>query len=208
MPNTTISTSRADSSPGGARDRSRIGKANGEKGKRAERDLVTWLRRHGFPGAERTVRTGYHTPARQRVDTGDIDGTPGLVFQVKDVADRLLWKVDGWLRETEAQRLAAGADVGVLVVKRRGHADPGHWWAWMPLCGLMPALNTLGSRDTVAGLSDTLRAGNTTSAADAADGVAAGDGVGLRWLTQVPVRLEVEHAVTLLRVAGYGEPRA
>ncbi|HEX5119821.1 MAG TPA: hypothetical protein VFW65_31940 [Pseudonocardiaceae bacterium] len=62
-----------------------------------------------------------------------MDGTPGIVWQVKDVDDRSLWRVPTWLDDTERQRRAAGADLGVLVVKRHGQADPGGWWAYVRL---------------------------------------------------------------------------
>lgn len=113
------------------------GRANGERGKRAERDLVAWLRAHGWPGAERTVRTGHRVRGRVSADRGDIDGTPALVWQVKDILERDHCRIPQWLAETEAQRVAAGADYGLLVIKRRGHADPGDWWLWLPLGDLM-----------------------------------------------------------------------
>lgn len=116
------------------------GRANSAKGKRAERSLVTWLRTHGHPGAERTIRTGHRVPGRVSADRGDIDGTPGICWQVKDVDDRALWQVSEWLDATERQRQAAGADVGALVVKRRGQADPGAWWAYVPLGVLAPTV--------------------------------------------------------------------
>lgn len=112
---------------------SQRGKANTAKGKRTERDLVTWLRAHGWPGAERTIRTGHRVPGRVSADRGDVDGTPLLAWQVKDVAEREIWQIPNWLAATGCQRAAAGADLGILVVKRRGHADPGRWWAWLTL---------------------------------------------------------------------------
>jgi hypothetical protein len=41
------------------------------------------------------------------------------------------WRANGFLAETEAQRVAAGADVALLVVRRDGTADVGEWWAWL-----------------------------------------------------------------------------
>lgn len=116
----------------------RRGKANSDRGKRAERALVAWLREHGWPGAERTVRTGHRAHGRVSADRGDVDGTLGLAWQLKDVADAALHKIPTWLSDTDAQRVAAGADVGVLVIKRRGHADVGEWWAHVPLGALVP----------------------------------------------------------------------
>ncbi len=37
-----------------------------------------------------------------------------------------------WLAETERERVNAHADVGVLVLRRRGKASPGAWWAVVP----------------------------------------------------------------------------
>lgn len=114
------------------------GRANGERGKRAERALVTWLRAHGWPHAERTVRTGHRVPGRVSADRGDVDGTPGIVWQCKDVQETRWHLIPAWLDDTEDQRRAAGANVAVLVLKRRGYADPGSWWAWVMLDDLVP----------------------------------------------------------------------
>jgi hypothetical protein len=108
-------------------------------GKDTEQRLARWLREQGgFPHAERTVRTGYRNRGRSLADAGDIDGTPGLAWQAKSLrpggpAQRA---VDGWLAETEAQRQATGADIGVLVVRRWGTTDVGRWWAFLRVDGL------------------------------------------------------------------------
>lgn len=103
-------------------------------GKDTEQRVARWLRDNGFPHAERTVRTGYRTAAREVVDAGDIDGTPGIVWQVKSLrpATRAEVAVDGWMVETERQRATSGAAVGVLVVRRWGTTDVGRWWAFLP----------------------------------------------------------------------------
>jgi len=152
------------------------GKANSEKGKRAERDLVGYLRARGWPGAERTVRTGHRTPGRVSADRGDIDGTIGLAWQAKDVSDGALYQVPTWLDDVNAQRAAAGADIGVLVVKRRGHADPGDWWAWLTLDDVVHPLTT-----------NTLTGYRYPAA-----------------LFVVPVRLAVGDLVPILHYWGYG----
>lgn len=156
----------------------RRGKANGDRGKRAERALVAWLREHGWPGAERTVRTGHRSRTRTSADRGDVDGTPGLAWQLKDVADTTLHRVPVWLNETERQRVAASADLGVLVVKRRGHADPGDWWAHVPLVSLMHGVMT----------------------------PAASAGIGAARMFDVPVRLALADLAPILRHQGYGTP--
>lgn len=108
-----------------------MSRAEREKGLRAERDVVRYLRTW-WPHAERAVRTGYRTSTRDSADPGDISGTPGIAWQVTDRADLeqdavLTRRLD----ETEAQRVAAGADLGLLVQRRRGVSDPGRWWVWM-----------------------------------------------------------------------------
>lgn len=113
-------------------DASTRGRANRRRGATCERDLARWLRGNGFPHAERAVRTGYRTTDRVGADYGDIIGIVGVVIQVTDRADLDQDAVLARrLAETEAQRQAAGADLGLLVQKRRGCADPGRWWVWI-----------------------------------------------------------------------------
>lgn len=119
------------------RSRSEIGRSNLAKGKAQERKVVAYLRVSGWPGAERTVRTGYHVPGRISRDRGDIDGTPGLVWQIKDVAEREWWRIPKWLADTDEQRHAAAADIGILVIRRAGHAHPAEWWAHLYLHDMM-----------------------------------------------------------------------
>jgi hypothetical protein len=160
------------------RTRSEIARASLARSKDSERKVASYLRVVGFPGAERTVRTGYKNHARHLPDYGDIDGTPGVAWQIKDTTDREWWRVPNWLAETNAQRLAAQADVGVLVVRRPGHGHPGQWWAWM---WLGPFLNlTMGS--------------------DSHWEPEPGEGE----LWDAPIRMELRHVVPVLRVAGYG----
>jgi hypothetical protein len=111
------------------RTRSQIGRANAAKGKAQERKVVAYLRVSGWPGAERTVRTGYRVNGRTSRDRGDIDGTPGIVWQIKDTAEREWWRIPAWMNDTQEQKEAAKADIGILVVRRAGHAHPSEWWA-------------------------------------------------------------------------------
>ncbi|MCP3799761.1 hypothetical protein NLX83_10875 [Allokutzneria sp. A3M-2-11 16] len=137
-----VSAAYRGSETGGASpsavDRSRLGAANRRRGAEAERKVAGWLRDHGFPGAERAVRTGFTTGGRTVADPGDITGTPALVWQVKDQAREA---VEAWLDETEQQRLGGPgtvpADLGLLVVRRRGKADVGRWWVWLPAAQLV-----------------------------------------------------------------------
>lgn len=111
------------------RSRSQIAKANNSKGKERERRVVNYLRESGFPGAERTIRTGYRNSGREFCDRGDIDGTPGIGWQIKAVAEREWYRVPQFMADAEKQADAAGADLGILVIVRTGHASPGEWWA-------------------------------------------------------------------------------
>jgi hypothetical protein len=150
-------------------------KAQTDVGKDTEQRIARWLRDHGgYPHAERTVRTGYRTAHRQVVDAGDIDGTPGIVWQCKSLrpATRAEQAVPGWLAETETQRQAAGADVGLLAVRRWGTTDVGRWWCFMTAGALVDV--TEGRAELV-----------PTS------------GV-------MPVRMELRHALALLHAWGWG----
>lgn len=115
-------------------ERARRGRSNRNRGAAAERSVAKWLRANGFPGAERAVRAAYVGSDRVIPDPGDLTGTPGLVWQVKDCQ---IERIGLWLTETEQQRGAVDADYGVLVVRRRGYADPGQWWCWLPLDALL-----------------------------------------------------------------------
>jgi hypothetical protein len=108
------------------RTRSQLGAMSRNKGARAERDLVAYLRQVGFGGAERAVRTGYRTAGRVSADPGDITGTPGIVWSVKDAA---VERLEQWLDELDAMESAGG--IRLLVQKRRGQAIPDKWWCWM-----------------------------------------------------------------------------
>ena len=119
-------------------DRAKLGKANRRKGHDAERAVARWLRDNGWPGAERAVRTGYAGVTRSIADPGDITGTPGIVWQIKDCARE---QIAPWLTETEQQREDADAEHGVLVVRRRGAADVGRWWVWVSLGDLLTLAN-------------------------------------------------------------------
>lgn len=113
--------------------------ASRAKGTAAETGVVNYLRTHGFPHAERRALRGSK-------DCGDISGCVGVCVEVKSAT-----RVDlpGWLRETEAERVNANADVGVLVVKTRGYSADraGQWAAVMPLAQLVELLHLAGYGD-------------------------------------------------------------
>lgn len=102
------------------------------KGADAERDVVAWLRANGFRYAER--RAG-GTPGP------DITGCPGIAWEIK-AATRL--ELAAWVDQAEAQRAATGADVGPVVIKRRGTTNPGRFYAVLPLADLAHLLVEAG----------------------------------------------------------------
>jgi hypothetical protein len=112
-----------------AKTPSQRGRSNRNRGLNAERDLCKWLRVNGFPGAERAVRTGFRTLDRTSADPGDVMGSPGIVWSVKDCA---VEQRSVWMAELEAMG-DGDTEVYLLVHKRRGHADPGKWWCWLTL---------------------------------------------------------------------------
>lgn len=102
------------------------------KGKRAERALVLWLKEHGWPDARRFVQTGNGRDA----DQGDIrlEGARGagtVVVEVKHYAGGLTdGMVQQFLTKLAGTQLRRG-ELGLLVERRNGHADPGGWWCWL-----------------------------------------------------------------------------
>jgi Holliday junction resolvase len=98
------------------------------KGANAEREMVTWLRAHGYPDARRYLSGDGKQP-------GDIDGLPGVTVEVKNCAEL---RIPEWLRQVEAE--AAPGSLPVLAVRRPGLVDPGDWWAvlrWREMVGLL-----------------------------------------------------------------------
>jgi hypothetical protein len=93
------------------------------KGTAAETFVVRYAKKNGFPAAVRKVQKGSK-------DEGDIDLCPHVVVEVK--ADTSL-AYPQFLRETEAERVNAGAAVGVCVVKPPGVAEGrmNLWWMLM-----------------------------------------------------------------------------
>lgn len=153
-----------------------IGKANSLKGKVEERKVAAYLRVNGFLDAKRTVRTGYRAGGNCSPDEGDICGTPGLAWQVKSTHEREWWKIPNWLAAVAQQKIAARADYGILVLKRKGHADPGMWWAHLYLADIAALL----------GVPPELTPGSLSA--------------------QVPMRLALGDLLPLLHRAGYGDP--
>ena len=100
---------------------------SGNIGTAAETAVVRVFNANGFPHVERRRLRG-------NKDCGDLSGIPGVVVEVKggnaarNASDRL---IESWLDETQVETVNAGADIGVLIVARRGigPANAGQWWA-------------------------------------------------------------------------------
>ncbi len=90
-------------------------------GKTAERMLVNWCRANGAPHAERRI-------AGAALDRGDVAGIPGMVIEQKAPGPGQPVQLGSWLDETIRERDNDGADIGLLVVKRRSRGNPGQWY--------------------------------------------------------------------------------
>ena len=91
------------------------------KGTKLETDVVNYLKQNGWPSAERHAQHGHK-------DVGDINIGPGVVIECKAEAR---FDLAGWIAELEHEMFNADTDDGVVVVKRRGSADPGEFYALM-----------------------------------------------------------------------------
>lgn len=148
-------------------DASTRNRRNRAVGQTAERDVARYLR-PWWPDARRAVVNGWKTATQVSADPGDIDGLGGGIFvSVKNTAQE---RTTAWLDEVDAKR---DGRLGLLIVKRRGHASPGEWWCWVTLLDLWLLL--LG---------------------DDHGGVLLGD-------RDAPVRMELRHVMPLLVAANY-----
>lgn len=94
-------------------------------------DTIRYLHGEGWTGAELRNQAGDH-------DKGDIINVPRVVIECKggEEAETAYDKlVADWLEETEAERYNAGADIGLLVMKRAGYGAKraGEWWCVMSM---------------------------------------------------------------------------
>ncbi|ADG98798.1 hypothetical protein Srot_2350 [Segniliparus rotundus DSM 44985] len=104
------------------------------KGDRAERAVKDMAAANGFPWCERLK-------AGDQRDKGDLSLAPGVIAQVKD---RKTLSLRQWLVDTEAQRVNARADVGVLVVKLASPGKAPVWAAVMELPGWLSLARQAG----------------------------------------------------------------
>lgn len=134
-------------------------------GKEQERTIVRWARCNGFAHADRVVRTGAGRGYGHRADEGDVWLCPGVIAQSKRLApvNRMERAVPVWLEQTEAQRVAADADVGLLIVRREGCADVGQWWCFLPLddCLKLCQVGEIVRRGVDRGIPARLQVGDT-----------------------------------------------
>lgn len=107
------------------RTRAEIGRFEqpARKGRRAGRRPLLTRARLTQRATHRPNRS--ETGDRHSRDRGDIDGTPGLCWQVKTSTDAFTHTaVLGVLSATADQAVASGADYGIAVQRRAGKRDP------------------------------------------------------------------------------------
>lgn len=104
------------------------------KGTAAETAVVKALRDGGWPSAERRALSG-------ALDKGDVSGVPAVCIEVKDCKQLTFGT---WLKEAQVETANAGADVGFVWAKRRGHLDPQDWFVVMDGRTVMKLLKAAG----------------------------------------------------------------
>jgi hypothetical protein len=100
---------------------------SGNIGTRTATAVVKVFRERGFPDADRRVQKGAK-------DEGDLTGLGRICVEIKGGnAARMASdaQIEAWLDETDVETRNSGADIGVLVVARKGIGyDNAHrWWA-------------------------------------------------------------------------------
>lgn len=101
------------------------------KGKRAERDLASWLREQGWPNARRHVRTGDRYAADEGDIRLDIGANRDLVIECKHYAAGLTTGDVVRFLDKLVHRQCRGGDIGVLVERPTRVSDVGRWWAYL-----------------------------------------------------------------------------
>ena len=90
-----------------------------------------WLRDNGFPWCDRQ-------PLRGNRDSGDLQLCIDVIAEVKSVAAGATGQpahglLAAWLQQTDVETENAGAEFGLLIVKRARTANPAHWFVYMRL---------------------------------------------------------------------------
>ena len=129
------------------RSRSAIGRASRAKGARFEVAVANAIRPY-FPEIRRSRDNGSATTS----DTGDLAGTHSeLYWSLKDVAAARTEPpalLAGWLHEAV---LKGACRLPLIVVKRRGHADPLSSWCWLRISDVAALLDADARRTFLAG---------------------------------------------------------
>jgi hypothetical protein len=104
-------------------------------GARFERSVADYLAEHVDDRIDRRVKTG----AKDRGDVGGLRHMGSrVVVECKDYGGRLVPAL--WVGEADVERRNDDADVGLVVAKRRGTADPGDQYVLMTLRDLVALL--------------------------------------------------------------------
>jgi hypothetical protein len=113
-----------------------VSNPNKVKGDAFERAVQDYLQANGFPWTEKT-RAGYER------DHGDLHLVPGraVIAQAKNVR---AWRLAEWIDQLAEQVTDAGADHGLLVVKRPKISDPGRSYTVMELSAAARLLRQAG----------------------------------------------------------------
>jgi hypothetical protein len=101
---------------------------SGDIGTKTATAVCKAFAKHGFPHAERRDET--------QPDQGDIAGMLDIAVQVKGghaAEDASLNQIRKWLCDADNQRIAARANIGILITKARGIGAPNaeYWWCYM-----------------------------------------------------------------------------
>lgn len=104
-----------------------------------ESAVVRHARDHGFPGADRQ-------PLRGTRDEGDVTLAPGVIVEAKSHKTAGTGQpgpkvLATWMDETELERVNAGADYALLIVKRTGSTDVATFWCYLPMWQVAALLN-------------------------------------------------------------------
>ena len=102
-----------------------------QKGSSFERLVADFFKAHGFPFADRRVKSG----AKDKGDIGGVGTDAGrLVLECKNTSKISLGT---WAAEAETERLNDEALAGVIVHKRHGKGKPGDQWVTLTLTDLV-----------------------------------------------------------------------
>ena len=105
-----------------------------QKGSSFERMVADFLKAHGFPFADRRVKSG----AKDKGDIGGVGTEAGrLVLECKNTSKISLGT---WAAEAETERVNDEALAGVIVHKRHGKGKAEDQWVTMTLADLTAIL--------------------------------------------------------------------